>query len=116
MDIYHAWFNRKPEVDDQELADNIAAFMGHLKERGLIEGHRLMRCKLGLAPRALRDFHLMIETRDMAQLDQAFQAVSARAEPEEGFHHGVNGLVQDVMFALYRDFPDPQRQQGQERF
>ena len=29
---------------------------------------------------------------------------------------GVNSLVQNVYFALYRDFPDPQRRQGAERF
>ena len=33
----------------------------------------------------------------------------------ETFHFGVNSLVQNVDFALYRDFPDPQRQQGAER-
>jgi hypothetical protein len=32
----------------------------------------------------------------------------------EGKH--VNSLVQNVRFALYRDFPDPQRQRGAERF
>jgi len=29
---------------------------------------------------------------------------------------GVNSLAQNVRFALYRDFPDPQRQRGAERF
>ena len=49
-------------------------------------------------------------------LDQAFDHVVERSEPTEGFHFGVNSLVQNVRFALYRDFPDPQRQQGAERF
>jgi len=31
-------------------------------------------------------------------------------------HHCVNAMVQDVYFALYRDFPDPARVRGQERF
>ena len=30
--------------------------------------------------------------------------------------HGVNALVQNLTFALYRDFPDPVRQRGQEKF
>jgi hypothetical protein len=52
----------------------------------------------------------------MAQMDQAFGQVSARADPIEGFHHAVNAKVKDVFFALYRDFPDPGRVSGQERF
>jgi hypothetical protein len=42
--------------------------------------------------------------------------VAERSEPTEGYHFGVNSLVQTVRFALYRDFPDPQRQRGAERF
>jgi hypothetical protein len=42
--------------------------------------------------------------------------VSTRADPVESFHHAVNSKVQDIFFALYRDFPDPQRVRGQEKF
>ena len=31
-------------------------------------------------------------------------------------HHGVNSLVTNFRAALYRDFPDPQRVIGEERF
>ena len=41
---------------------------------------------------------------------------NSRSEPVEGFHHAVNSLVTDVFFALYRDFPDPVRQRGEEKF
>ncbi len=34
----------------------------------------------------------------------------------EGFHFGVNSLVANAQFALYRDFPDAHRQRGEERF
>jgi hypothetical protein len=34
----------------------------------------------------------------------------------ESFHHAVNSLATDVFFALYRDFPDPVRQRGEEKF
>jgi hypothetical protein len=49
-------------------------------------------------------------------LDAAFARVSTRADPVESFHHAVNSKVQDIFFALYRDFPDPQRVRGQEKF
>jgi hypothetical protein len=53
---------------------------------------------------------------DLAQLDRAFQAAATRAEPIEGAHHAVNHMVRNACFALYRDFPDPMRVAGQERF
>jgi hypothetical protein len=58
----------------------------------------------------------MIEVDDLAQLDRAFGRVAARSDPVESFHHAVNSLVQDTLFALYRDVPDPVRVQGQEKF
>jgi hypothetical protein len=116
MDIYHVWGDLKPGVRDTVFADNVATYMGHLKDQGLIEGWRLTRRKLGLGPPALGEFHLMVEVRDLAQLELAFQRVASRREPVEGVHFGVNSLVQNAMFALYRDFPDAFRHRGDERF
>jgi hypothetical protein len=42
--------------------------------------------------------------------------VAGRQEPTEGFHFGVNSLVQNAVFGLYRDFPDAFRHRGDERF
>ena len=66
------------------------------------------------APR--NEFEVLIETRDLAQLDAAFAVVSTRADPIEEFHHGVNSLVTNFHAALWRDFPDPQGVTGRERF
>lgn len=116
MDIYHAWFNLLPGIRDTDLSDRIGTYLGHLREQGLIEGWRLTRRKLGLAPRELGEFHLMIELRDLQQLDHAFARVATRADPVEGLHFAVNSIVSDATFALYRDFPDGVRQRGQEQF
>ena len=116
MDIYHAWCDLRPGVSDIAFSENVATYMGHLQEQGLIENWRLTRRKLGLAPPSLGEFHLMIEVKDLAQLDQAFQRVAGRSGPVEAFHFGVNGLVQNAVFALYRDFPDPFRHRGEEQF
>jgi hypothetical protein len=116
MDIYHVWCNLKPGLRDGEFSDMIGAYLGHLKEQGLLEGWRLTRKKLGLGPRELGDFHLMIEIKDMAQLDQAFALVAARRNPIEGLHFAVNSMVTDATFALYRDFPDTVRHRGEEKF
>jgi hypothetical protein len=116
MDIYNAWFDLKPGVSDMEFSDRLAAYMDHLKNDGLMQGWRLMRRKLGLSAAPVGEFHLMMEFTGMAQLDQAFSRVGSRREPVETVHFGVNSLVQNVQFALYRDFPDSVRHRGEEKF
>ena|SRR5580692_9315744 len=116
MDIYHGWFDLKPDVSDITLADSLARYMGHLRDQDLIAGWRLTRRKLGLGIAGLGEFHVMIEVRNLAQLEDAFARVASRREPVEGFHFGVNSLVRNAQFALYRDFPDSVRHQGEEKF
>lgn len=116
MDLYHVWCDLKPGVKDTTFCDGVAKYMGHLKSEDLIAGWRLTRRKLGLGPAGMGEFHLMIEVKDLAQLDAAFTRVAGRREPVEGFHFGVNSLVQNATFALYRDFPDPVRHRGEEKF
>jgi hypothetical protein len=116
MDIYNAWFDLKPGVSDTEFSDRLAAYMNHLKAEGLMQGWRLTRRKLGLSAAPVGEFHLMMEFSGLAQLDQAFAQVGSRREPVESVHFGVNALVQNVQFALYRDFPDAGRHRGEEKF
>jgi hypothetical protein len=116
MDVYHIWFNLKPGVRDTEFVASARTYLDYLKERGDLAGYRITRCKLGLAPPQLREWHITLDFDNMSQMDGAFGRVSARTDPVESFHHAVNSKVQDVFFALYRDFPDPGRVTGQEKF
>jgi len=116
VDLYHIWCNLKPGVQDLEFCASVSRYMEHLKAAGRIEGWRLTRKKLGLGPPEMEDFHILVETRDLAQLEQAFQAVATRSGEVEGFHAAVNQAVSSVRFALYRDFPDAVRERGGERF
>jgi len=116
MDLYHIWCDLKPGVSDVMLVENATKYLGHLKSGGRIQGWRLTRRKLGFGVAGLGEFHIIIETNDLAQLEQAFQHVSSRREPVEGLHHGLNSLVQNATFALYRDFPDLHRHFGDEKF
>ena len=116
MDVYHVWCNLREGVRDLEFTDAVNAYLGRLRDAGHIRAFRVTRRKLGLGPAHLPEFHVAIEVDGLAQLDEAFGAVSARADPVEGFHHAVNSKVCDAIFALYRDFPDPGRQAGEERF
>ena len=116
MDHYHTWFDLKPGVKDVEFSRSMARYMAQLKENGAIEGWRLTRRKLGFGPKELGEFHIVMETRDLAQLDAAFTHVATRTEPVESLHHAVNSKVQNLTIALYRDFPDTVRREGEEKF
>lgn len=114
MDVYEISVDLRPGVRDLDFVEAIEHYLGGLRRDGRIESWRLLRRKLGFG--AGGEFKLLIETRDLAQLDDAFRTVSARDEPVESAHHGVNSLVTNFQAALYRDFPDPQRVHGHERF
>ncbi len=116
MDIYHAFCDLKPGVSDLAFHEQARAYLDHLKGAGLIAGWRLTRRKLGFGLPGLGEFHLMIEVKDLAQLEAAFAEVGSRREPVEGLHFGLNSLVRNPTFALYRDFPDPFRHHGEEKF
>jgi len=106
MDVYHIWCSLKDDVGDLEFAAAVRGYFEHLKAGGLVAGYRITRRKLGLGPAHLPEWHLTLD----------FQTLSSRADPVESFHHAVNSKVREVFFALYRDFPDPGRVSGQEKF
>lgn len=116
MDIYHGFFSLKPGTKDLEFANDMKKFMDHLVEQEKIASWRLMRRKLGLGPKEFGEFHIMIEVENLAQLDEAFSMAAARTGDMEHMHFGVNSKIHEVKFALYRDFPDPVRQTGDELF
>ena len=116
MEIYNIYFDLKEGVKDVDFSDAASAFLGKLQEEGKIAGYRMMRRKLGLGPAQIPEWHILLEFETMAQMDQVFAAVSSRAEPVESFHLAVNSKVRNLMFSLYRDFPDPGRVRGQEKF
>ncbi len=59
---------------------------------------------------------MLIETRDLAQLDEAFKAAASRAGEVEALHFDVNAHATNVTFSLLRDFPDAVRVRGEEKF
>lgn len=114
MDVYEISVDLRPDVRDVEFVSALSAYLDALQSEGRIETWRLLRRKLGLGAGA--EFKVLIETNDLAQLDAAFTLVSTRDDPTESKHHAVNSLVTNFRAALYRDFPDPHRAFGQERF
>ena len=116
MDLYHIWCNLKPGVSDVEFAESVDHYLGELQRADRILGFRVTRRKLGLGPERLGEFHVVVEVRDLAHLESAFRDVSTRSGVVEVLHAAVNQAACDLTFALYRDFPDPHRERGSEKF
>ncbi len=106
MDVYHIWCDLKDSREHLDFAAAVAAYLDHHKAGGRLESWRLLRRKLGLGPDGLGEFHIMIETRDLAQLDLAFRAAAPRLGDVEALHAAVYSRVADAKFCLERDFPD----------
>ena len=114
MDHYLIWCNLKNTSKDVAFCSDVDAYLGHLQEQGLIEGHLIMRRKLGLGPAQLGEFLIDIQTRDLAQLERAWALAAERTGGTDKLHFPVYTAAKDLSFALYRDFPDPFRRKGSE--
>ena len=116
MDIYHVWCDLQPGISDLEFCRDANTYLQSLVDDGRMEKFRITRRKLGLGLTELGEFHLILEFEGLAQLDDAFSQVASRDDPIESFHYAVNSKVANVKFSLYRDFPDPIRKSGEEKF
>lgn len=103
------WCNLKDGRRDLEFSAAVKAYLDYLKARGAIERWSLERRKFGFGPAGLGEFHIVVSTNDLAQLDAAFGVVATRAGEVERLHAPVYSMVTDFVSALYRDFPDPER-------
>lgn len=109
MQQYHMWFNLIDSHRDLEFAGNVRAYLEFLKGKGLIHDWTLSRRKFGFGPPEIGEWHVVVRTSDMAQLDGAFGLVATRDGEVETLHRPVYSMVKDFKSALYRDFPDPER-------
>jgi hypothetical protein len=116
MNVYQAFFSLKEGVSDTEFARMLKEYMEYLIQEGHMHTWRLLRRKLGLGPKELGEWHLMMNFVDLASLDCAFGHVATRTGEVEHRHHQVNKMIDKITFALYRDFPDPERKEGGELF
>lgn len=108
MDIYHIWANKQGDISDTEWVANMRRFLQHLVDEGKMESFRITRCKMGFRSIAdLPEWHIMMEFKNMAQMDDAFKRVVPRKDELEKKHVSFNQFVaDDIQHALYRDWPD----------
>lgn len=109
MNCYEIWVDLAPGAKDLEFVAAVENYLGALKNLGHIEHFRIKRRKFGFGPEALGEFWISIETKDLAQLDAAFHAVSPREGEMERLHVAVFSRITNYKSGLWRDFPDPER-------
>lgn len=73
-----------------------------------MESYRVTRCKMGFRSiQDLPEWHIMMEFKTMAQMDDAFGRVAPQEGELELKHRSFNQFVADnIQHALYRDWPD----------
>lgn len=108
MDIYHIWCDKTEDIDDLKWANNMRGFLQHLVDEGKMKSFRITRCKMGFRSIAdLPEWHIMMEFKNMAQMDSAFERVVPRQGELESKHKSFNQFVSsNIQHALYRDWPD----------
>jgi len=108
MDVYHIFADHNEDVDAHEFANKMRVFLDNMVSMGRMESYRLTRMKLGFRSMDLPEFHIMMDFRNMQQLDDAMTAVLRNEQNIEDSHVAFNQLVdvETIQHFLYRDFPD----------
>jgi hypothetical protein len=85
------------------------SFLDHLVEEGKMESYRITRCKMGFRSMDIPEWHIMMEFKNMSQMDSAFDRVAPLEGELETKHKSFNQFVGgNIQHALYRDWPDGQ--------
>jgi len=108
MDVYHIFADHNEDVDAHEFATKMRVFLDNMVAMGKMESYRLTRMKLGFRSMDLPEFHIMMDFKNMQQLDDAMTAVLRNENSIEDSHVAFNQLVdvETIQHFLYRDFPD----------
>jgi hypothetical protein len=107
MNIYHIWCDKSSDLTDIEWVNNMRGFLDHLVTEGRMVSYRITRCKMGFRSLDIPEWHVMMEFKDMAQMDSAFSRVAPLEGELENKHRSFNQFVDgNIQHALYRDWPD----------
>jgi len=108
MDLYTIWANKQGDISDLEWVKNMRSFFDQLVSEGRMESYRITRCKMGFRSIAdMPEWMILMEFKDMAQMDLAFRRVAPLKGELENKHRSFNQFVAgDIQHALFRDWPD----------
>ena len=108
MDIYHIFADHTKDTDAYSFVKKMNVFLDNMVALGKMQSYRVMRMKLGFRSMNLPEFHIMMEFKNMQQLDDAMTAVLRNEKNIDESHVTFNSLVDvnSIQHFLYRDFPD----------
>jgi hypothetical protein len=107
-DLYTIWADKQGDITDLEWVAGMRSFFDHLVSEGRMETYRITRCKMGFRSIAdMPEWMIIMEFKDMAQLDEAFRRVAPLQGELEDKHRSFNQFVAgNIQHALFRDWPD----------
>jgi hypothetical protein len=107
-DLYTIWANKEGDISDLDFVENMRGFLQHLVDEGKMVSFRITRCKMGFRSVAdMPEWFIIMEFKDMAQIDAAFRRVAPLEGELEDKHRSFNQFVAgDIQHALWRDYPD----------
>ena len=108
MDLYTIWADKKGDISDLDWVTGMKSFFNQLVSEERMVTYRITRCKMGF--RSISDmpeWMIIMEFRDMAQMDSAFKRVAPLKGELEEKHKSFNQFVKgNIQHAYFRDWPD----------
>lgn len=107
-DLYTIWADKEGDISDIEWVNGMRRFFDHLISENKMITYRITRCKMGFRSIAdMPEWMIIMEFRDMAQMELAFKRVAKREGELEEKHQSFNQFVSgNIQHALFRDWPD----------
>lgn len=107
-DLYTIWADKQGDITDIDWVNGMKRFFEHLISEDRMMSYRITRCKMGFRSIAdMPEFMILMEFRDMAQMELAFKRVAKKEGELEEKHQSFNQFVSgNIQHALFRDFPD----------
>jgi hypothetical protein len=107
-DLYTIWADKEGDISDIDWVNGMKRFFDHLVSEDKMLDYRITRCKMGFRSIAdMPEWMIIMEFRDMAQMELAFQRVAKKQGELEEKHQSFNQFVSgNIQHALFRDWPD----------
>jgi hypothetical protein len=107
-DLYTIWADKDGDISDLDWVNGMKRFFDHLISEDKMISYRITRCKMGFRSIAdMPEWMILMEFRDMAQMELAFRRVAKRQGELEEKHQSFNQFVSgNIQHALFRDWPD----------
>ena len=107
-DLYTIWADKEGDISDIDWVNNMKKFFDHLISENKMLAYRITRCKMGFRSIPnMPEWMIIMEFKNMAQMELAFQRVAPREGELEIKHQSFNQFVSNnIQHALFRDWPD----------